>query len=979
MVAQAGARAFLVLALLAAGLTGKLLGAPEDYEGKPVTRILFDPALQPLPDEELFQMLPVKAGAPLHLAAVRDAIVRLFATGRYRDITADAELADGGVVLRFLTRTTWFIGRVRVEGVPAPPNEGQLINATKLQLGREYTEEGAQAAIRNIEAVLRANGFYEAKVERFLDYEPAFAQVNVLFLVDPGPRARLARPVVKGATGKAAKKIVSATHWERFWFLKGWKTATDRRVQRGLERIRRSYQRQDYLLNSITLEAMNYDSQSQRVVPVLRVEPGPQVSVETIGAKLSRGRLKRLVPIYQEQSVDRDLLVEGARNLREHFQGQGYFDAAVEFQVRQDSDSRETIEYSIQPGRRYKLVHLEIRGNRYFDDATIRERLRITPASRIRYRHGRYSKALLDGDLAAIADLYRSNGFRDVKVSARTQTPYRNAADAVAVFIEIEEGPQWRVAALQLDGVSPEHEAQIRSLIGSLAGQPFSEANVAVDRDNVLDFYYNNGYPDATFNWTAEQQKGRAEVKLHITVHEGSQRYVRACLIGGLQQTDPDLVYSRILLKPGDPLSQSRMVESQRRLYDLGVFARVTQAIQNPDGLEERKYVLHQFEEARKYSVNFGLGAQIARIGRGFTDFENPAGAAGFSPRVSFGISRANMFGVAHTASLQSRVSETRQRALVNYFAPQFKGRANLSLTFTGLYDFSKDINTFKNTRWEGSVQMRQRLSRANSFQYRFTYRRVSTKDIRISPELVPIFARSVRVGLVAGGFIQDKRDDPLDSTRGFYNAIEASVASRFLGSQTNYLRLIGRNSTYHRVRKNLVLARSLTLGWLINTASDKQQRPIPLPERIFSGGASSHRGFPDNQAGPRDLETGFVLGGRALLMHNLELRFPLLGDTVSGVLFHDAGNVYSKMSNLSFRFRQRNKQDFDYMVQTFGFGIRYRTPIGPVRLDLAFSPNPPRFFGFRGSREDLIGGTGQKTDQRISRFQFFFSIGQTF
>jgi len=923
MVAQAGARAFLVLALLAAGLTGKLLGAPEDYEGKPVTRILFDPALQPLPDEELFQMLPVKAGAPLHLAAVRDAIVRLFATGRYRDITADAELAAGGVVLRFLTRTTWFIGRVRVEGVPAPPNEGQLINATKLQLGREYTEEGAQAAIRNIEAVLRANGFYEAKVERFLDYEPAFAQVNVLFLVDPGPRARLARESREEDRERHSLGAIL--------------------VSQGLESRHRPPRAAGPGADSAIVPEARLLAQLDHpggdelrfANPVLRVEPGPQVSVETIGAKLSRGRLKRLVPIYQEQSVDRDLLVEGARNLREHFQGQGYFDAAVEFQVRQDSDSRETIEYSIQPGRRYKLVHLEIRGNRYFDDATIRERLRITPASRIRYRHGRYSKALLDGDLAAIADLYRSNGFRDVKVSARTQS--------------------------------------------SLAGQPFSEANVAVDRDNVLDFYYNNGYPDATFNWTAEQQKGRAEVKLHITVHEGSQRYVRACLIGGLQQTDPDLVYSRILLKPGDPLSQSRMVESQRRLYDLGVFARVTQAIQNPDGLEERKYVLHQFEEARKYSVNFGLGAQIARIGRGFTDFENPAGAAGFSPRVSFGISRANMFGVAHTASLQSRVSETRQRALVNYFAPQFKGRANLSLTFTGLYDFSKDINTFKNTRWEGSVQMRQRLSRANSFQYRFTYRRVSTKDIRISPELVPIFARSVRVGLVAGGFIQDKRDDPLDSTRGFYNAIEASVASRFLGSQTNYLRLIGRNSTYHRVRKNLVLARSLTLGWLINTASDKQQRPIPLPERIFSGGASSHRGFPDNQAGPRDLETGFVLGGRALLMHNLELRFPLLGDTVSGVLFHDAGNVYSKMSNLSFRFRQRNKQDFDYMVQTFGFGIRYRTPIGPVRLDLAFSPNPPRFFGFRGSREDLIGGTGQKTDQRISRFQFFFSIGQTF
>jgi outer membrane protein assembly factor BamA len=174
------------------------------------------------------------------------------------------------------------------------------------------------------------------------------------------------------------------------------------------------------------------------------------------------------------------------------------------------------------------------------------------------------------------------------------------------------------------------------------------------------------------------------------------------------------------------------------------------------------------------------------------------------------------------------------------------------------------------------------------------------------------------------------------------------------------------------------------------------------LPERLFSGGNVSHRGFPENQAGPRDLgtpagpggtattPTGFPLGGNALFFNTFELRFPLLGDNINGVVFHDMGNVFQNVSDLSFRVRQRNLQDFDYMVHAVGVGIRYKTPIGPVRLDLAYSINPPSFVGFKGTLNQLLQcnpsiPVDQLPDacrgqtQNISHFQFFVSIGQTF
>ena len=219
------------------------------------------------------------------------------------------------------------------------------------------------------------------------------------------------------------------------------------------------------------------------------------------------------------------------------------------------------------------------------------------------------------------------------------------------------------------------------------------------------------------------------------------------------------------------------------------------------------------------------------------------------------------------------------------------------------------------------------------------------------------------------------------------------------LGSQPAFARLLAQNSTYHLVRPRVVFARTLQLGvnlpWgggrpggIEQAGTDGRPDPrVPISERFFGGGANSHRGVPYNQAGPRDPATGFPLGGGSQFLNSMELRFPLPGADVSGVLFHDAGNVYSRPGRLSFSSAQRVRAsgegakefDYDYMVHALGLGLRYRTPIGPVRFDVAYIPNPPRFVGFDGTREQLLLGTGNFREQRISSLQFHFSLGQTF
>ena len=679
-----------------------------------------------------------------------------------------------------------------------------------------------------------------------------------------------------------------------------------------------------------------------------------------MGAKISRGKLEKLVPVFEEHTVDGDLLVEGQRNLRDYLQSEGYFEAEVEVKNGRVVNDKAGIDYLINPGKRHKLVAVEITGNHYFDTPTIRERMYIEPTS-LQFRRGRYSENYLRRDEETITSMYQENGFRDVKVTSSVQDEYKGKAGELGVTIHIDEGPQWLISKLDIEGIEQLDKDSILASLGSTAGQPFSEFNVAVDRDNILTQYFSEGFSNATFEWSSQPGAEPNRMELKFVIGEGERRFVRQVLISGLDTTQSQMVNRNILLNPGDPLSQPKMVETQRRLYDLGIFSAVNMAIQNPQGETQSKYVLYQLDEAKKYSIATGFGAEIARIG-GVNDPTNPGGKAGFSPRVSFDVSRLNFRGLGHTISFRSRYSNIEKRGLVSYTAPRLRDIANLTLIFTALYSDS-DYATFRAKREEGSVQLSQKLSKANTALYRFTYRRNGVGSLQISPLLIPLYTQPVRIGLASVNFIQDRRDDPIESHKGIFNTVDVGLASKIFGSQSGFTRFLGRNTTYHQISKKLVLARSVNVGWLQPitkglTSNQPSQadifsgvalEEIPLAERLFSGGGSSHRGFPENQAGPRDAFTGFPVGGQALLFFNHELRFPLIGDSISGVLFHDAGNVYSRLRDISFRLSQPHQTQttlvdnvptpqevfgYNYMVHAVGFrnSISHADRSGPAR-----------------------------------------------
>ena len=975
--------------LLAAAQPRSLLAQYQKYEGQPVVNIRFEPAEQPLEGAELFDMLPLKRDQPLRMSVVRSSVERLFATGRYRDIQVDAEPYNGGVIVKFITANSWFIGNVSVSGnVDDPPNRGQLSNATRLDLGQPYIENNLETAVGGQRRLLEGNGLYLSAIHPVFDYDPAHQQVNIRFEIDSGRRARFGTPVLLGDFKMDPARVLTATKFRR-WIIHTWKPVSQLRVRQGLDGVRALLQKENRLEAKVSLVSLNYDPAAHQAIPTLRIEAGPRIQVNTVGAKVSQSKLRRLIPVFEEHAVDHDLLVEGARNLRDYFQAQGYFDAQVEFKQQNVVNDKANVDFLVNTGNRHHLVAIAITGNHYFAADVIRERMYLQTASFLQFPHGRYSESLARRDRDSIANLYESNGFRDVKVVSRSTDNYLGKEGNLAVTLEIQEGPQYLVNRVQVDGVEKLDKTRILAKLSSSPGQPFSEFNVAVDRDTILAEYFQNGFPGATFEWSSKPAAEPHREDLRFVVHEGRQQFVRQVLINpaGLKTTRPGMVARSLRINPGDPLSPTAITDTQRRFYDLGVFARVDAAIENPDGETDRKYVLYNMEEAARYSVAGGVGAELARIGGCQSCLG--AGQTGFSARVSLDLARNNLWGLGHSVSVRTRVSTLDRRGVLSYNWPRFRNRDHLSLSFTALFQDSRDVRTFSSKREEASVQLSQRLSKASTVFYRYTYRRVSVDQatLKITPFLIPLLSQPVRVGIVSFGWILDRRDDPVEPHKGIYNTVDLGLAEGAFGSQRNFVRFLVRNATYHPIGKKLVLARSTEVGDIhaFHYAGNPLDA-IPLAERFFGGGGSSHRGFPENQAGPRDATTGFPLGGTALLFNQTELRFPLIGDNVGGVIFHDMGNIYSSLSNFSLRQRQRDQQDFDYMEHAVGFGIRYRTPVGPLRVDLAYSINGPSYFGFKGSQQDLLNAgvnpcaTSNKCqEQRVSRFQYFFSIGQTF
>src|SRR5437773_1307028 len=983
------------------------LGAIASYQGRTVESIDF-PDLPKSEWVRLQELIPQKVGEPLDRERIRQSILALHDSGRFGDLRVEAERTVGGnVALHFVTSTNYFIGEITVEGTPAHPAANQVESATKLQLGEQYTRKKISRAVQKIYQLMQENGYYQSTINEAEVKHPETQQIDIVFRISPGPQAHVGTIAVNGNPGYSIAQIedIAKIHPDDL--------VTAQRITRALDRLRKRYEKQNRLLAQVALFGKSYRPEANAVDYIFDVNPGPQLEIVTEGFKISHSVLKRNVPVYEENALDDDLLNEGRRNLLNFMQTRGYFDAKVTLQKRSGPDENALrVIYIVDSGPRHKLVKVEIIGNKMFSDDQLRSRMQVQPAGRV-LAHGRYSQGLLNADIRLLEENpYRYNGFDQVKIAPTVIDDYEGQANQLAIKLQVDEGPQTLVGRLNILGTNAALEDPMPPLNTS-PGQGFSQTRIAEDREIILNYYFNHGFPDASFEASAQPAPGDPNhMDVTFTIREGKRVFVDQVFVSGLNHTRPFVVQREIVVKAGDPLSQIDMLNTQKHLYDLGIFSQVDTAVQNPEGNERQKNVLVDVQEAKRYTFNYGLGLEF-QTGKPAVGTTQPKGQTGVSPRVSFGVTRLNFRGRNHTITFKANAGRLQQRGLLSYDAPRWFNSPSWRLTFTTFYDNTVDVATFTSERLEGSVQAEQKISKSSVMDYRMTFRRVLAVNAAINQNLIPLLSQPTRVGMPGFSYIRNKRDSDLETTKGNYTTIDGGVADSHFGSEADFSRLFLQNSTYYAFGKNrpqerkFVFARSTRIGVENVFGNTIMPQPgnacptsgsticLPLAERLFSGGGNSHRGFGLNQAGPRDPTTGFPLGGTALLLNNLELRLPppmlpFFQDNLSFAIFHDAGNVFTNGHDLTrslTRWTQRNSHlcqqqntanqcDYDYISEAIGIGIRYKTPIGPVRFDFGYNPTPPRF---PSTETDPKTKANTFIPRQASHFNVFFSIGQTF
>ena len=992
-------------------------------------RIVRTIELPGVPDRDhLLQMIPQKSGQPLDRDQIRESIRVLFATGRFADIQAEVTPSGSDVRLTFTTSPNFFVGAVDVEGAPGHPNTNQVLNAAKFQLGELYTLDKLNHALQNVRQLMQENGYYRARVTAESTSDAATQQVTILFHITPGEPAHIGEVQVTGHSAFSQSRLQEVAR------MHSGERITAARVTNSLQRMRKTFQKQQRVLAQVSIAEQKYHPDSNAVDYNYLIEPGPVVLISAQGFHISRGLLKKQVPVYEENALDDDLLNEGKRNLLDYLQSRGHFDATVEFQKEASPDAVR-VTYRIDPGLIHKFDLIEITGNKYFSRQMLLSRLQIQPSGKFFYR-GRYSGALLKNDVANLQALYVSNGFREARIQTKVDDNYRGAQNHIAVRIQIEEGPQTLVGAFHIAG-NQKIEAKAFAELSTTEGQPYSEQNLGKDRESILNYYFNHGFSNATLDITTKPSPGQPNREdVTFTIQEGEQFFVNQVMVAGLDHTRDFIVQREIQEVARQPLSQQDLLDTQSRLYDLGIFNQVDTAVQNPEGSDPQKNVLVQVQEAKRYTFTYGFGLEFETGLPSGTS--SPTGSTGVSPRVGFDVTRLNVGGRDQTLTFQSHVGRLQQRGLISYEIPKLFNQDRFKIFYTIFYDNSLDVSTFTSQREEGKIDLRQQigkqqLNHSTSITYRFDYRYVKASHLasNFSPAEFSLFSLPARVGGPGFTFIRDKRDNPLESTKGQYFTLDVFAASGYFGSQANYARALGQDSTYYAfgpTNHKFVFARSTTLGLeqvyqgtlvlppgacqlsnLSLSSCPAGFSVIPLPEVFFAGGGNSHRGFGLNQAGPRDPDSGFPVGGTSLFVNSEELRFPqvtlpYLGEGFGFAIFHDMGNVFTAGHDMLkglLRWHQPdpvqcvpssgvmntgcetffNNSGYDFTSHAVGLGLRYKTPIGPLRFDFGYNLNPTGYF--QGTVFSTSGPTtGQALffeTQHLRPFNFFFSIGQPF
>ncbi len=935
------------------------------YEGQKVAVV--DLISKPATDVEALRPLVVqKAEQPYSQEKVKASVAALGKTRQFTTVNVLVKPEAAGLRVVFVLEPTFYIGSISFPGASRTFNYGQLLQVADYPAEEPYEENRVKAAEPALEGFFATHGYFMAKIYSETNFDETHKVANVVFHVNLNKHAKLGKIAVTGPPPEQAmrlERVLGSLHARlRGASLKSGKAYDPERIQAAARYLRDYLGKENYLASQIRLERPRYEPETNRADLAFRVTLGTQVSIRVVGAHIFGRTMRKLIPMYQESAFDRDLVDEGHLNLVSYFQSKGYFDVKVSQEVH-DEPTTKSVVYQIEKGNKHRVVSVRIAHDGHFKDKDLIGQVVVEKARFL--SRGKFSQDLLEKSTANLKAFYQNAGFTDVRVDPDVV----DREPDVYVTFHITEGPQTLVSSFEMQGNKTQPLAKLAPHGLQLKiGQPYSPSRLNEDRNSIVATYLNLGYVNVSFK-SAVKPAADSPHRVTVTylIDEGPEVHIGDVAYLGGPHTRRSFLERNTTVKPGGPVSEGQLLESEGKLYNFGVFDWAEVTPRRPITEQTQEEVLVKVHEAKRNSFSYGLGFEstsrqgglssgiialpgLPTIGlpKSFTTHEPYI----LSPMGSVEYSRLNLLGRAETASVSTLVSRLDQKLSFTYTDPQFP-----AVNWSAVWGFSAERSTmnplFTARLGSASFDLQRTLNAAKTMRvhFRYSYERTTLTDLQIL-DFVPPEDTNIKISRLSTSFVHDSRDKPLDAHKGVFQTLDFGITPTAIGSTDNLVRFFGQTAFYRQFKPWMVWANNFRLGMVKSFDGSH----VPLSEKFFSGGADSLRGFPLNGAGPQQpaelcttpndqasctTEIKVPTGGRELAIWNTEGRFPIpfannLGisilNNLGGVIFYDGGNVYN---NISFRGFVQNYSN------TVGFGLRIQTPVGPVRFDIGRNLNP--------------------------------------
>ena len=858
-------------------------------------------------DEEMMDLIPVKAGDVFSRKAVGDSIRRLYATGLFSDVRIYDDEEDG-IRLQYVLSRRYTVRRIVFFGSDNLPRKNLNDGMYSLREGQPFSESLLMKVEDEIKRVLRQEGYVQARVQSTYEKFLSTAKIDILFEIDKG------RQLTVSSLAFSGDVILKQSRLRRNMKTRVGDAFSPALLEKDIDVLKQLYHDLDYRQVEISVSEERVDEKNGTVDLTLDVFPREKIEIIVNGANVP---LELLKPIWEARIFEEWGLSEGEAKIQQYLRKKGYLFTQISSSIEKGENAFRVI-HTVTKGRRFKLKKVEFRGNNTFDEKRLREELDVYGSIPL---IGGIDGARLFELPAELENFYKSEGFPDAQILLQFNL---DEDTAVPVF-QIEEGRREIIQSLTFEGESLFDRDTLGGQISSFSGGPFVQIIVQKDIWKIEEYYLNAGIRGTVIQSRIARLEGE-NYSVHFLIKEGTPVFINSIMMTGNNVTRRKTILREVLLKSGDPASYALIRESKRRLEKLGIFSDVKiEEILLEDGTEN--LLIRVLEGDRNY-VSLGLGLETETEPRTFAIWNNP-----YRLRGTLEFIRSNIFGTANQFSIVGQLSIQDQRLVASWEQTTLFGLP-LESYLNGWIERERRTS-YSFDRRGVSLSSIKTLADREKLIFLGTLRlaRTTLFELEIPESEVDRQHFPYSTTSISGSLIWDRRDDPFNPQRGFFLSSVLEWAYPLFDSESDYQKLFTKYQSYQSLLPGVMFSSTIRMGL--------GRGRMPIHERFFGGGSNSFRGVEFDGLGPKDPVSGKPVGGKLLLIFNFELTYPLMRDfpDLAGVVFYDIGDVFAERSQLSFA----------GLSNAAGFGLRYRTPLGPVRLEIGWNLNAP--YGERKAR----------------------------